>query len=424
MAENEKKELKHDSYDSKFKGGSPSCTGSALSGALLAKFYLDSSIARRIVDVVPEEIVTSGFGLDGVKDEKAFKSLWDGMKLNEKLISAFAWSRLFGGSAVVGVINDGRALTSPAKPGAKLESLRVYERDQVSISKRETSARSARYGDPVTYKISPGGGVGDYEVHYSRLYIIDGERVPESVRKLNGGWGASVLNQETIEAIRDYEQCEDLATELLRRKQQAVWGAKNLAELCDDNDGMYAARLRLAQVDDHSGVGRAIGIDAEDETYTVLNSDITGVPEFLDKKFDRIVTCSGIHEIILKNKNVGGVSASQNTALETFYKLISRKRNEDYRPLLEWLIPLIITEEEWSIRFDPLSQPSAKEEAETFNKNVDSVTKLVEHQLIDADEGRKTIEAMTTYLKLKAGGAPEADPNDGDPEAERTGDDA
>ncbi|WP_312828187.1 anti-CBASS protein Acb1 family protein, partial [Escherichia coli] len=79
----------------------------------------------------------------------------------------------------------------------------------------------------------------------------------------------------------DYDYCESLATQILRRKQQAVWKVKGLAEMCDDDDAQYAARLRLAQVDDNSGVGRAIGIDAETEEYDVLNSDISGVPEFL-----------------------------------------------------------------------------------------------------------------------------------------------
>ena len=67
----------------------------------------------------------------------------------------------------------------------------------------------------------------------------------------------------------------------------------------------------MAQVDDEGGVGRAIGIDATDEEYEVLNSDISGVDTFLEKKMDRIVSLTGIHEIILKNKNTGGVSASQ-----------------------------------------------------------------------------------------------------------------
>lgn len=409
MTEQKKKGVKADSYASTFHGentmGGVTHTAMMYIGPLITNFYIQDPLAKKIVDVIPEEMVSPGFGLDGIADEKAFKSLWDGLKLNESIIDAFCWERLYGGAAIVAVVKDGRALTSPVRVGAQLESLRVYEKTSVKVKDRERNPRKANYGEPVTYTVSPGGEMQEYDIHASRIYILKGGRIPDKMRRQNGGWGVSILSTRLIEAILDYNYCEELATQLLRRKQQAVWKAKGLAELCDDDEGNYAARLRLAQVDDNSGVGRAVGIDADDEEYSVLNSDITGIDTFLDKKMDRVVNYSGIHEIILKNKNVGGVSASQNTALETFYKTVDRRRNEDYRPLLEWLIPLLISDSEWSIRFEPLSMPSEKDQAETFNKNCDSISKLITAEVIDADEGRDTLQAMNDTLKLKAGGA-------------------
>lgn len=400
---------KFDGYNEIFNKGTGNNTSFAISlmPMLRAQFYEDDPIARRIIDVIPEEIVTPGFGIDGIDDEKEFKSLWDGLKLNEQIISAFSWARLFGGSAIVGLINDGGSLRTPARKGGKIEGVRIYERDQVSIESRETNPRNSRYNMPKIYKISPGDSLQPYYVHHTRIYIIDGDRLPRASRMKNNGWGASALSRELIEAIQDYNYCERLATQLLRRKQQAVWKAKGLSDLCDDEEGLYAARIRLAQVDDDSGVGRAVGVDAQEEDYTILNSDLSGVDSLLEKKFDRIVAYSGIHEIILKSRNVGGVSASQNTALETFYKLIERRRNEDYRPLLEWLLPFLIDEQEWSVRFDPLSMPSDKEQSETFNKNVDSVVKLIDAQAIDTEEARDTLEAMSDILKLKERPDPE-----------------
>lgn len=390
-------------------------------GVSLASFYATDGMAKRIVDVVPEEMVSPGFEVDGVTDSAAFKSLWDEKRLNAKIIDALAWSRLFGGAAIVAVVQDGRMLKSPVREGAMLEDVRVYDRFQVTVDKRETNPRNVRYGEPVIYKISPGGDIPEYYVHYSRIFIIDGERLPNEQRKNNDGWGASILNRRLIEAISDYNYCEELATQLLRRKQQAVWKARGLADLCDDDEGVYAARLRLAQVDDESGVGRAIGIDANDEEYEVLNSDISGVDAFLEKKLDRIVSLSGIHEIILKNKNVGGVSASQNTALETFYKLIERKREEDLRPILEFLLPFLISETEWSIVFAPLNVPSAKDEAEILNKNVDSVSKAVNDQIMGIDEARETLRTIAPMLKIKDGDAvklPKAEPVEPEPGTE------
>lgn len=367
----------------------------------LASFYEQDGLAKKIIDVIPEDMVTPGFKVEGIADEAAFRSLWDEKRLNAKIIDALCWSRLFGGAGIVAIVQDGRMLKSPVREGAVLEDIRVYDRYQIRVSKRETNARSVRYGEPVLYTITPGNDIPEYDVHYTRICIIDGERLPNEQRKNNDGWGGSILNKRLIEAIRDYNYCEELASQLLRRKQQAVWKARGLADLCDEDEGVAAARLRLAQVDDESGVGKAIGIDAEDEEYAVLNSDVSGVPEFLQSKFDRIVALTGIHEIVLKNKNTGGVSASQNTALETYHKLIDRKRGEEYKPVLEFILPFLVNESEWSIVFEPLSVPSDKDQAEVLNKNVDSVTKLVQDQLIDTEEARDTLRSMGSIIKIK-----------------------
>lgn len=398
--------IKADGYNEIFNGDKRIAQPFFMRGdqSSLSAFYESDGLAKKIIDVIPEDMVTPGFKVEGVKDEAEFRSLWDEKRLDAKIIDALCWSRLYGGAAILAIVSDGRMLKSPVKEGALLEDIRVYDRYQIRVSKRETNARNVRYGEPVLYTIMPGGDIPEFDVHYTRVCIIDGERLPNEQRKNNDGWGASVLNRRIVEAINDYNYCEELATQLLRRKQQAVWKAKGLSAICDDSEGEYAARLRLAQVDDESGVGRAIGIDADDEDYTVLNSDVSGVPEFLEKKFDRIVSLTGIHEIVLKNKNTGGVSASQNTALETYHKLIERKRKEDYRPILEFLLPFIITQDEWSIVFEPLAVPSDKDQAEVLNKNVDSISKLLNDQAIDVEEARDTLRSMTeSILKIKDG---------------------
>lgn len=406
------KAIKMDDYNQIFNG----VAGYASTTAMIAstfgnmsqveEFYHSNGLAKKIVDVIPEEMVSPGFQLNGVSDNTKFQSEWDGLKLEPQITDALCWARLYGGSYILAMVNDGRMLTSAAKRGKPLESIVVYDYDSVSVAEEEENPRSPRFGKPKMYTVKPLNGGSDFNVHYTRMHYIDGERVTNKVRKLNKGAGGTVLNKSMIEAILDYDYSEYLATQLLKRKQQGVWKARGLALICDDKEGEYAARLRMAQVDTNSGVGNTIGIDADDEEYTVINSDISGIPEFLSAKMDRIVALSGIHEIVLKNKNTGGVSASQNTALQTFYKLVERKRNDDYKPLLEFLLQFIVTEEDFSVEFEPLSLPTDSEKADIFKKNAEAVQGLVSDQVIDANEARDTLSAMVPELKLK-GNAPE-----------------
>lgn len=406
------KAIKMDDYNQIFNGGAGYASTTAMIASTFGdmsqveEFYHNNGLAKKIVDVIPEEMVSPGFQLNGVSDNTKFQSEWDGLKLEPQITDALCWARLYGGSYVLAMVNDGRMLTSAAKRGKPLESIVVYDYDSVSVAEEEKNPRSPRFGKPKMYTVKPLNGGSDFNVHYTRMHYIDGERVTNKVRKLNKGAGGTVLNKSMIEAILDYDYSEYLATQLLKRKQQGVWKAKGLALICDDREGEYAARLRMAQVDANSGVGNTIGIDADDEEYTVINSDISGIPEFLSAKMDRIVALSGIHEIVLKNKNTGGVSASQNTALQTFYKLVERKRNDDYKPLLEFLLQFIVTEEDFSVEFEPLSLPTDSEKADIFKKNAEAVQGLVTDQVIDANEARDTLSAIVPELKLK-GNAPE-----------------
>ncbi|HBU2277539.1 TPA: DUF1073 domain-containing protein [Klebsiella pneumoniae] len=406
------KAIKMDDYNQIFNGGAGYASTTAMIASTFGtmsqveEFYHNNGLAKKIVDVIPEEMVSPGFQLNGVSDNTKFQSEWDGLKLEPQITDALCWARLYGGSYVLAMVNDGRMLTSAAKRGKPLESIVVYDYDSVSVAEEEKNPRSPRFGKPKMYTVKPLNGGSDFNVHYTRMHYIDGERVTNKVRKLNKGAGGTVLNKSMIEAILDYDYSEYLATQLLKRKQQGVWKAKGLALICDDREGEYAARLRMAQVDANSGVGNTIGIDADDEDYSVINSDISGIPEFLSAKMDRIVALSGIHEIVLKNKNTGGVSASQNTALQTFYKLVERKRNDDYKPLLEFLLQFIVTEEDFSVEFEPLSLPTDSEKADIFKKNAEAVQGLVSDQVIDANEARDTLSAMVPELKLK-GSAPE-----------------
>lgn len=406
------KAIKMDDYNQIFNGGAWYASTTAMIASTFGnmsqveEFYHNNGLAKKIVDVIPEEMVSPGFQLNGVSDNTKFQSEWDGLKLEPQITDALCWARLYGGSYVLAMVNDGRMLTSAAKRGKPLESIVVYDYDSVSVAEEEKNPRSPRFGKPKMYTVKPLNGGSDFNVHYTRMHYIDGERVTNKVRKLNNGAGGTVLNKSMIEAILDYDYSEYLATQLLKRKQQGVWKAKGLALICDDREGEYAARLRMAQVDANSGVGNTIGIDADDEEYTVINSDISGIPEFLSAKMDRIVALSGIHEIVLKNKNTGGVSASQNTALQTFYKLVERKRNDDYKPLLEFLLQFIVTEEDFSVEFEPLSLPTDSEKADIFKKNAEAVQGLVTDQVIDANEARDTLSAMVPELKLN-GNAPE-----------------
>lgn len=395
-----------DSYDDTFRRGDGNRGGVQFGGyALSTHYYESNAMAKRIIDIIPDEVVSPGFRVDGVKDEDEIRSAWDALDADSHIIEAMVEERLTGGSAIVALINDGKNMIKPAEPGpGKLEGLRVFTKDSVSVHSFDTNPMSVRYGKPELYRINSGVvGSQYFIIHHSRVHIFKGERVSIETRKLNNGWGGVVLTSHLIDAICDWDTANEYATKLLRRKQQGVWKVKGLDMLCDDDSGRAVARKRLAQVDDNGGVTGTIGIDADMEEYNVLNSDVGGVVDVVNSKIDRLSALTGIHEIVLRNKNTGGVSASQNTALETYYKMIDRIRNAKYKPVLEWLLPFIVKEDVWSVEFEPLSMPSAKEQAETLKLNIESLDAMLSGQALDVEEVRSSLESLSPLFKLHEG---------------------
>lgn len=395
------KQIKEDSYENTFHANPSLAHSEVGNSVLLESLYETDEMARRIVDVIPEEMLSPGFNVVGLDDDSDFKSRWTELRADQEIADALCWARLFGRGAIMLMLDDNRSLVQPATPGSRIESIRVYDKREITVFAYENSSRNPRFGMPKVYEIRSKKG-RTFKVHFSRIHVIEGSRLPNRNLNVDGSdSGATCLSSSVRNAIHDYNRSHDLATRILRRKQQVVWGVNDLADLCENDDGKAAARKRLAQIGVDSGIDAPIGIDKETETYEVLNSDISGIPEFLSMKMDRIVELTGIHEIILRNKNTGGVSASQNTALQTFYKMIDRKRKDDLQPILEFMIPFMIDDAEWHIEFGPMSIPTDSEKADILQKTSVALNTFVTNQTIDVEEARDTIEAMGIGIKLK-----------------------
>lgn len=363
----------------------------------LERIYMSDGIGRRIIDIIPEEVFGSGFTIQGVDNMDEIRSQWDAIDATNKLIDAYAWARLFGGSLVIMGIDDGQPLEDSAGDG-EITFLRVYDRYSVMPDTVEENPLLPNFGKPLTWKINPGNGMQEYIVHDSRCIIFDGERIPDRQRQRNNGWGGSVL-QTLMGALKDLGVAHQMATSLLCRKQQGVWKIKGLAEMIRDKIGKAAIKERLNQVDMTRGNNNSIGLDAESEEYELLQGDLSGVPEIIKTKITLLTMLSGLHESILTGENVGGNNRSENTALASFHKLINRGQVDVGRPAIERIISRMnISVPEWKIVFDPLSEETDAERADRLQKEATADATYETAQILDSDEIRDTLRKRGDYV--------------------------
>lgn len=105
--------------------------GATLDSKLCAAYEGDGLFAK-IIDVPAEEAVKHGFDI-GVNDEDVTKYLQDKsdeLDVEGNLATALKWSRLFGGSIIVMMVDDGKGLDEPLNwdDVRNIDELLVYER--------------------------------------------------------------------------------------------------------------------------------------------------------------------------------------------------------------------------------------------------------------------------------------------------------
>lgn len=399
-----KKSFNNDSYQNNFMNSgnagdrssfSRVSTAYLLQRTTLDNIYLGDGIGRQIVDKVADECLRAGFTIPGISNEAEIHSQWDELNLTQHVTDALAWSRLYGGSVIVLGVNDRNGLQEPLIDG-ELEYVRVYDRYQVNPFLRDVNPENATYGQVIQYQVSPEGGE-PYYIHASRLIVIDGERIPNQIRRNNNGWGASCL-QGIYNALVDYGMSHRHATSLLERKQQAVWKFKGLAEICRDDEGNSEAQKRMAMVDMTRGINNMVGVDADNEEYELMQGDLTGVTDIQSEKKRLICAMTGIAESILFGTQPSGLSTNESDVPESWKQLIGRKQKDEVRPIIEKLVSLLTDEETWTIKFNPLTVPSDLQLAQTAQAWAQADEVYVANAGISQTELQETIKRRGWYV--------------------------
>lgn len=370
----------------------------------LTDMYISDGFARKIVDSVAEEMTRAGIDLEDMEDdelEDSIESRLDELDALKHFNDAIRWSRLFGGSVMIFGLNDGGTLDTPLNPeGIKsVEFLRVYDRFQATIKTRNNDTTSIDYGKPEMWLISPVVGGSPYSVHNSRIWVFDGEALPEIIRQSNEGWGASSL-QCCADQLKRVGMGHQYAMMLLERSQQAVHKIPGLANTLRAPGGDAMIQKRVDVVDYVRGVLNTIVIDGE-EDYTVTTQPMTGVPDVLDRMAEALSAVTSIPVSVLMGKSMGGLANSEKSSLDNWHATIASYQNDILRKPLDLLVTYIIrsmTGEnvEYKLCFKPLTVLSEKEEAEIdklkadANKiQADADVAYVTAGVIDANEVRE-----------------------------------
>jgi len=348
-----------------------------------------NDIAARVVETVPNEMLREGFTLSikandetgdtGEKDyQEIITSRYADLGLVDALQTALMYERAYGGGAILlGVLDNGQ-VWEPLNEGAirEFNFLTVLEPLELKPLYYYADPRAEKYGQVMIYQLTPSpagpakeAGFEDLrpiEVHESRLVTFDGIRT--SRRQTSpSGWGDSHLNR-VWRVLRDFDQTWESAGVLVQDFAQAVFKIKGLAEIVA-RDGADAFMNRLKAANLTRSVLRAMVIDADGEEFERKQTPIAGLPEMLRLFMTRMSAAADMPVTLLFGQSPDGLNATGASDIRFFYDRVKSLQTRKLVKPIERITKLLMLAEKgepdnWSISFNPLWQPTAKEKAE------------------------------------------------------------
>ena len=375
----------------------------------LESIYEGDGLGKKIIDLPIEDMLRCGFE---VEDQEGIEDELKSIDAVPAITRALKWADLFGGSLIVMIVNDGGLLEEPLNENnvREVESLRVYDRWQVTRHKKYTDPADKRFGKTELWMISPVVGGNPYVVHESRCIIVDGIDVPDRVRERNDGWGNSKL-QHIYDQLVKANDSHYWANGLLERAQQAVHGIPGLTNILRAPGGENLIRQRVDLVDMSRSVNNAVVIDGE-ESYAILSTTLSGVPDIIDRLSLALCAVADIPEQLLFGRQMGGLNSNGQSSLESWYAKIGAWQEQRLLPILNRLISILPSSPEmFDVEFKPLWVPSEKEEAETEERKAKTAEIYVNMGALDPSEVRREIagDYEIDNVELMPEG-PEADP--------------
>ena len=386
----------------------------------LTSLYEGNGLFSKIIDTPAEEALKHGFNLNLNSDEmdNFVEECLDELEWEEKAATAIKWARLYGGSIIVMLIDDGRGLEEPVdwQNIKSIDELRVFERavvqpDYASLYMQDYGGkgnvnRTSKFGEPEFYYVT--SMYGSFMVHESRCLIFRNGVLPEQVSNTTYQmWGMPEYIR-IKRALRETVTAHTDATKLLERSVQAIYSMKNLASLLATDDGEDQVVRRLEVIDMARGLLNSIAIDADGENYDFKSISFSGVKDVIDSTCNMLSALTNIPQTLLFGRSPAGENATGASDLENYYNFVERIQKLMLKRNLRYLLDVVFRagvasgeideEPDYKLVFNPLWSLSDAEQATVEQTKASaSLTKAqtaqiyVDMQALDPSEVRRKL---------------------------------
>ncbi len=377
----------------------------------LNALYRESWIVRRIIDVIPADMlknwitITSGLDPDV---EKRLSLTLRRTQLIDKLKRGMQWGRLYGGAlGVMLVKHQGYDLSQPLQldwimPG-DFAGLLIFDRwNGVNPSSELIEdITDPDYGFPKYYTVTDPAGGGSVKIHYSRVVRFTGNTLPfwEEIAEMQ--WGASVI-ESIFDELRKRDNVSWNIAQLTFMANIRVLKMQDLGQLLAATDNESQAEL-LRTLEAQNMLLNNMGMQVMDAADGLETHQYTfgGLSDCYQQFIMDISGAAEIPVTRLFGRSPSGLNATGESDLQNYYDMIAEKQESYLRPILNKVLPPFIIStlgslpDDFDFEFDPVAEPTDKERADLAKCGTDNVVAAYNAGLISQRTALKELKQQS-----------------------------
>jgi phage-related protein (TIGR01555 family) len=351
------------------------------------------------IDVVADDMTRAGISLGVDIDPEDIEHLdraavtWN---IWNDINSVIKWARLYGGCIGVLMIK-GQDPSTPYRPETvgrdMFKGLLVLDRWMVEPSLENlVKEMGPDMGLPKFYNVTADApALPRMKVHYSRIFRLEGIKLPYWQRIAENLWGLSVI-ERLYDRMVAFDSTTTGAAQLVYKAYLRTYGIKNLRSILSTGGPGEQALLKQVAFMRATQSNEGITLVDSEDTFEGLQYTFGGLSDILLQFGQQLAGALQIPLVRLFGQSPAGLNSTGESDLRTYYDGIKQQQEATLRvPVTKIYRALAASEgiklsEGFIVNFNPLWQLTETEKADVAEK----VEGLVDNAFASGTIGRKT----------------------------------
>jgi phage-related protein (TIGR01555 family) len=354
----------------------------AMSPQMAMGLFMGNDLARLICSFKPGLALKNKWEVcieDDDPREQAIHMRIEELRVTPLVLEAAIWGLCTGGGILLLGIDDGRQPWEPVETDLegnpqgirRINFIKAFDRRAISrVSEFNQDPTDPRFGEPSLYSFNHrmGAQYESIQVHASRVIVFPGVLTGDFEKLANAYWDYSILDA-VYDVLREFGLAWADATRLLHDASQGVYAVKDLMAILESENGEVQFQKRMRTINYARNNASALVIDADGERFEKVATTFAGVPDMLDRLFNRLAAAARIPVTMLAGQAPAGLNATGKSDLEIAYGDASIYQRDVIRPRLRHLVRLLLAEggqqepQMWRLEFAPIDPQQGEKDA-------------------------------------------------------------